>query len=377
MLAHSPLGASGMERWANCGGSASLIEVLKTGQPEHFEPDPEWRRDGIQAHDLAADLLSSGKDAWEATDRVRWSALTAEMMDAVQVHLDYVRSRKGWQFVELRMHRPEFHELAYGTTDVAVLDPEALEIIDYKHGVGIVVEVEGNLQVLYYAFMVIDELGAEWPDDTPIKLTIVQPRVPWRDPIRSWDTTVGFIRNWAITVLKPTMENAYTAGYLVTGEHCRFCPAQLICPGFLSVAARAQKLDLSKLKDLSAPLLAELLGETKVMQMAVNAIKQEARARMIGQRQVLPGWKVVRGIADRIWKEDAPVAAQWGYQPMKAKSPAMVEKESSAGKKFVAEWAFTPDAGFDLAPEDDRRKAVPVDTAEKWQKILDNLKEKQ
>ena len=103
------------------------------------------------------------------------------------------------------MHRPEFHDMMYGTTDAAVLDRERLEVIDYKHGIGIVVEVENNPQIMYYAYMIIDELGSAWHDDAPITVTIVQPRVTWREPIRSWQTTVGHIRQWATNTLLPAM----------------------------------------------------------------------------------------------------------------------------------------------------------------------------
>ena len=69
---------------------------------------------------------------------------------------------------------------------------ERLEVIDYKHGIGIVVEVENNPQIMYYAYMIIDELGSAWMI-APTTLTIVRPRVTWREPIRSWQTTVGYI----------------------------------------------------------------------------------------------------------------------------------------------------------------------------------------
>lgn len=371
--AHSPLGASSAERWMNCPGSVALIEALYSGakDTEAVEADPEWRRDGTQAHELAADCLTAGSDAWEA-DPAKYPLITSEMMAAVQVHLDYVRSRQGWQFVELRMHRPEFHEMMFGTTDVAILDPERLEIIDYKHGVGIVVEVEENPQIMYYAFMVIDELGSAWNDDCLITLTICQPRVKWRDPVRSWQTTVGFIRRWANDTLRPAMARVYTDSYLSPGEHCRFCPAKLLCPAFLSVANRGRKLTLAELQAMNEPILAGLLADVKALKMAPGAIYQEARNRLVQRRMQPPGWKLVKVKGDRVWKDNAPV---WGLQPPKPMTPAQVEEDGKAGKKFVAEWAFAPDKGLDLAPESDRRAAVKIETAnEKWSTLIDNLK---
>jgi uncharacterized protein DUF2800 len=372
---HSPLGASSAERWMNCPGSVRLIELLQSlGGSEHAD-DPDWRRDGITAHALAADCLNEDTDAYEG-DPEKYPLLDENMMAAVQVHLNYVRSKPGWQFAELKMHRPEFHEQMYGTTDVAVLDPEHLEIIDYKHGVGIVVEVEENPQIMYYAFMVIDELGSAWDDDCPITLTIVQPRVEWRDPIRSWPTTVGYIRAWARDILKPAMDRCYTDNYLSPGEHCRFCPAKLLCPAFLSVANRASRLTLEEIQAMNEPVLGHLLESVKVIKMAPAMIQGEARGRVVNQRKIIPGWKIVKAKGDRVWKENAPVAERFGFQPQKVKSPAQVEDEPG-GKKFVAEYAFAPDTGFDIVPVSDRRKEVVIETAaEKWAVFIENLKDR-
>ena len=373
MLEHSPLGASSAERWMNCPGSVRLINLLQTGEPQ-VEDDPDWRRDGVQAHDLAALCLNDRIDTWEAVDTERFSELTPDMMDAVQTHLNYVRSRPGAKLVELRMHRPEFHDMMYGTTDAAVLDPERLEVIDYKHGIGIVVEVENNPQIMYYAYMIIDELGSAWHDDAPITLTIVQPRVTWREPIRSWQTTVGHIRQWATDTLLPAMVRVTTDAYLDTGDHCRFCPAKLICPAMLAVGSRVA--GIADVKALSEPVLAELLTKVPVLKMLTKALTEEAKRRMITERGKLPGWKVVQAIADRVWKDTAPVADTYGFKPQEPLSPAAVEK-LEGGKEFVAEWAFRPNAGYDIVPETDRRKPILMETStEKWQSFLDNMKDK-
>ena len=371
MLEHSPLGASSAERWMTCPGSARLIELLRTGDPQP-EDDPDWRRDGVQAHDLAALCLNDRIDTWEAVDTERFSELTVDMMDAVQTYLNYVRARNGAKLVELRMHRPEFHDLMYGTTDAAVLDPERLEVIDYKHGIGIVVEVENNPQIMYYAYMIIDELGSAWDDDAPITLTIAQPRVTWRDPIRSWTTTVGHIRQWADDDLLPAMAAVFVDAYLDTGDHCRFCPAKLVCPAMLAVGKRVA--GISDVRGLSEPVLAELLGKVPVLKMLTKALTEEAKRRMITERGRLPGWKVVQAIADRVWKDTAPVADTYGFKPQEPLSPAGVEK-LEGGKEFVAEWAFRPNAGYDIVPETDRRKAILMETSEeKWKIFLDNMK---
>ena len=379
LLAHSPLGASSAERWLACPGSAALTNILKADPGYEEHEDPDYRRDGVEAHDLANHCLQDEIDTWEA-DPEKFPHLTCEMMSAVQTYLDYVRSLPGQIKVsEMKLHLPEFHQLCYGTVDfAAVATAEGLRIVDYKHGVGLVVEVKDNPQIMYYAFMLIEQMGA-FADDEAITLTICQPRVSWHPdgPIRSWQTTVGYIRSWAYDTLRPAMERVNLEAYLSTGDHCRFCPAKLVCPAILGVGSRFAKLTADDIKNASAALLADLLGQVPVLKMLATALTAEAKRRMITNRGELPGWKVVPAIAHRVWKDNAPVVEQFGeeaYKPRAILSPPQVEETLTGGKEFVHEWAFRPDAGYDIVAATDRRHAVKFEAAEdKWKGFVKTM----
>src|SRR6266550_1405010 len=117
---HSALGASSAERWMNCSGSVALIHALKTADG-YVEDDPDYRRDGVSAHALAAYCLENDVDCWEAPLE-GFPGLTEDMMSAVQTYLDFTRSLPGRsRYVETRVHRPEFHPLFYGTLDFAAI----------------------------------------------------------------------------------------------------------------------------------------------------------------------------------------------------------------------------------------------------------------
>jgi hypothetical protein len=121
--AHSPLGASSAERWMNCPGSVTLIETFK-GTEWHHDDDPDYRRDGTQAHALAALCLENGWDAWEAGGHDEFPELTADMMLAVQEYLDFVRALPGEREVEVKVHLPDFHSLFFGTLDCWTVEYE-------------------------------------------------------------------------------------------------------------------------------------------------------------------------------------------------------------------------------------------------------------
>lgn len=372
---HSPLGASSAERWMNCPGSVALIQALG---PQ--EDEPEYREEGTRAHALAADCLNRGLDCWEAM--ADHPLATSEMSDAVQTYLDYVRGiigdERSRRYVELGVSHQEFHPQMFGTLDYAFLHHHAdgrSEFVDYKHGVGVVVDVEDNPQLKYYAFALLN--GEQWPVDLPrvpddhrIRLTIAQPRA-WMEPIRSWDTTAGAIREWATTELHGAMEKAGEATFKL-GEHCRFCPAKLVCPAMrklgadAAMAGYAVQADPEGLALCDDAWVGQWYGRLNELKMFVKAITDET-ARRLNAGAAVPGAKLVHAKVDRVWKEGAATALEVfgdaAWEPRKLLSPAKVEA-LPGGKEFVAEYSQKPEAGLTVAPESDKRTAQKAATNE-------------
>ena len=369
---HSPLGASSAERWLNCPGSTALVAALG---PTDDQDDPDYRRDGILAHELASTCLKNGTDCWEETDA--FPTIAPDQMAAVQVYLQFVRSlpHDDQLYVEQRVHLPEFHPQFYGTVDCAAVHRHhGVHIVDYKHGEGVVVEVEDNPQLKYYAFGFIEADGADiHPDDEVVRLTIVQPRVPWHPDgiIRSWDTTAGALRKWAYETLRPAMNHAYSplagpAQTFLLGDWCRFCPAKLLCPAIRGdVEAALVRPETSEA--LSEADMAWYLGLWSATKMFYKALEERAdRILLAGTAgpELKAVRKVVNKLAFRVWNEtaEAAVAAKLGeaaYTKPALISPAEAEK-LPGGKDLVREYAFKPDNGLTGAPIDDRRQAVDV-----------------
>src|SRR5579859_7610402 len=87
---HSPLGASGAERWMNCPGSNVLLKALDL--PPTDEED--YQINGSAAHEAAAHCIISKLDAWEVIGEEFYgkTKVTAPMAEAIQVYLDYVNT---------------------------------------------------------------------------------------------------------------------------------------------------------------------------------------------------------------------------------------------------------------------------------------------
>jgi hypothetical protein len=364
---HSPLGASSAERWMKCPGSTALINAL--GPDANSES--EYAAEGTLAHEVGAYCLRQHCEAWEAM--VEFPALTAEMATAVQTYLNYGAAHPPQlRLVEHHISHPAFHKQMFGTLDRVDFEPEpdiALEMIDYKHGIGIAVDATGNAQLRYYAFALIS--GETWPADRPrledkarIKLTIVQPRGFHPDgPIRSEIVRVGDIRNWAYNELRPAMERAGELTFDL-GEHCRFCPAKLICPAMNTLAKDAE-LAIETPVALSDDWLGGWYGRLSQLKMFIKALEDETAARMLAGKTI-PNAKLVYGRVERIWKADAAERGEalFGdeWAPRRPRSPAQIQA-LPGGPDFVAEYAEKPQAPLVVAPMSDKRAAQKAQTS--------------
>ena len=297
-----------------------------------------------------------------------------DMVDAVQVCIDFVeqafvdRNQSNF-FVEKKFNSPRVHPLFRGTADVVYYDKEALHILDYKHGVGVVVEAENNPQLMYYAAGVLDSLGGSPPK---VVLHIAQPRgFHYDGPIRSWETTPEAIIAWQNDVLVPAMNKAMTSTETKTGEHCRFCPARSRnCPALMA--------DIDELEDLMIELegrtaaalsneqIARLLALKETTAIALKAASSTALARMQTGAEI-PGFALAPAKVNRVWKDEEKAEAEArkafgdrAFSKPELKSPAQVEK-LPLGATFVGKYALKPEAGLTIVKEGGKRKTVTKD----------------
>jgi hypothetical protein len=163
---------------------------------------------------------------------------------------------------------------------------------------------------------------------------------------------------------------------LTVGDHCRFCPAKLICPAissiFRSFAMADPKQTLVR-SDVQAAQEYPLIAAAK---MYIKAAETDTLDRLMNGKMKDNGVvKLVNKKADRVWKPEAAALFQhrYGDQAMTApelKSPAQMEKIDATSKKLVHEYAFTPQSGFTVASIDDKRPAVsPLSAAETFKGV--------
>ncbi len=392
LLAHSPLGASGAARWMRCPGSVSLSDGIQ-------DDESEFASLGTAAHALASNCLLFHADAWErigqeiGPDGTHYKlgkapfegSLTVDkdMADAVQVYLDAVRKlhpdrSQGNTWIERRFHCPDLHEYFYGTSDLTHRDGDTLHVWDYKHGAGIVVEVKENVQLMYYACGMLNDLGL-WEAVDTVVLHIAQPRgLHYDGPVRSWSCSVAFLEDWLEKVLLPAMDEALISEETASGEHCRFCPASgRRCP---QIMADLDELEyLVQAKKLTPEETGRILD---LMVVAMIARKQALKnaTGMLNDGKEVPGWKLAKAKSNRKFKDGAQEAAikKFGTKALTVpalKSPAQFDTMPE-GDAFTSRWAFKPDAGLTVVAVGDSRMAVSPNTKSAFTPVTKKRKTK-
>jgi hypothetical protein len=244
-----------MARWANCPGSYRLCQQAPA------QPTSIYAATGTVAHDLVELALRSG-GMWSAQARLgecvvrdgHEVTLDAGMISGVEMMFAYVvrtRADHFWMTVEVTVElewifandRPPLEPL-FGRADVVLLGDNAVEIVDYKNGRGVLVQAQDNMQLYYYA------AGALKVSDPPVapiewvRLTIVQPNATTREKIRTIRIPTIDLLLWIDDVLIPAVRAVEDPDApVVPGRWCQFCPAMGVCPAMHERALAVAELE--------------------------------------------------------------------------------------------------------------------------------------
>lgn len=365
MTTHSKIGASSSKRWMTCPGSVRLVESVPKSASSVYADE------GTAAHALAelclnAPLAPQPHAFIGETVGDKGFKVTKDMADAVKVYVDYIRGLNLPVSVECRFDLSSIYPGMFGTADAVAFDKktQVLHVIDYKHGAGVAVEVENNTQLLYYAVGSAHE-NTQYPF-VSVRLTVVQPRCPHPDgPVRSWDVDGFDLLLWTADLVEAAKRAEDPNAPLISGEHCRWCPAAGICPKLRADALAAAEKDFEDVT-YTPEELAEALDQVPRVEAWVKAVREFAYAE--AERGFCPpGYKLVAKRASRKWTNEDEVAAvlnKWGfadddiYAPAKLKSPAQLEKAIGKQELDMSGYVVAESTGLTLVPITDRRQGV-------------------
>ena len=236
---HSPLSASGSERWLECPGSVKLS--LDVPEP----PANKWALEGTLAHEYLEEwlhyllLFVSGLTVSDFKSK--------DMYKAVKTCVDMVNAKIKLGFnltPEQKIPLTHIHESMFGTADITLIKEDILDVWDYKHGAGKVVELVDNngrinTQLAYYALGVAHKHNYKF---NKVRIGIVQPRAKHADgPIRSLVINIKQLKMYN-DIFSRGVDRVFSKNpALNVGPWCHWCNAKDVCP-------KQQKIKSNKLE---------------------------------------------------------------------------------------------------------------------------------
>lgn len=384
---HAELGASRTERWMHCPGSVRLTRSVP-------DADTPYAAEGRLAHTHAERALKDALypetgEGMCTHERSDLPEPDEEMSAAVMLYVNYCLAMTTPETV---VYVEEPFTLAalnppqemFGTPDFVAVTGRRLDVVDFKYGRGVAVEVNGNTQLLFYVVGALLR-HAELQDvstmssmigflDYALSLFddiwghIVQPRASHADgPIRTVHITAQEVRDFVALLLLKAGATLDPDAPLHAGSWCKFCPAQAFCPEIKRYAIEIARQDFAAVEpppveSLPIEVAASILSKVDVLNHWVKALEARVRAELEAGRPV-PGWKLVNKRPTRVWNSVEELHKHFGtaviFGEPPVRSPAQVE--AIVGKKNVPPELYSlVSTGLALAPEHDRRPAAAV-----------------
>lgn len=338
MSKHAFLSASASHRWLNCPPSAKLCEALP-------DQTSSYAQEGTDCHELCAYLVEKalGRTVTDPTENLTY--YNAEMQNCAEEYCSFVleqleEAKKHCKdpqvMVEQRLDFSRFVENGFGTGDCVIVADDVLHIIDYKHGLGVLVEASNNSQLFCYALGAL-EIFDDLYDINEVKMSIFQPK---RSNTDTFTILKEDLLTWAKEVLVPTAKLAYEGkGEFKAGDHCQFCKVKASCRKRAEYNLELAKYDFTMPATLDSIEIAAILPKIDQLISLGNDLKEFA----LKQAQSSPhyeGFKVVEGRSNRKYTDDAVVAAtvtDAGFDPYEKKLLGVTAMTTLLGKKRFEE----------------------------------------
>lgn len=365
MSDHAVLSASGSHRWLHCLPSARL-------ELEFVNNESNAAAEGTAAHALCEHKLK--KALHMRSKRPISDYNTDEMEEHSDAYVEFVMEQLEMAkqsctdplvLIEQRLDFSCYVPQGFGTGDCIIIADKKLHIIDFKYGMGVLVDVVDNPQMKLYALGALEIYDSLY-DIEEVSMTIFQPR---RENVSTWTIPVKELKDWAENELKPKALMAYDGeGEYLPGEWCTFCRAAVKC------RARAEeKLKLAQSEFKLPPLLTdaeieEVLAKLTDLTKWANEIISYATDAAVNHGKEWHGFKIVEGRSVRKYKDEdavAEAAKANGYKDIYRQSLiTLTEMQKLMGKakfeEILGGLIHKPPGKPTLVPLSDKRPVMNV-----------------
>lgn len=358
--AHAALSPSGADKWLlhcppsarleaqfpDSAGAAAAEGTAAHALCEHKLLKALKRRSNRPHSDFDSDEMEDCSDGYVA--------FVLEQMQGIKNPLVCVEQR-----LDLRDYVPE----SFGTADCIIIGDGILHVIDFKYGLGVLVEAKHNPQMMLYALGALS-LFCSLYEVSAVRMSIYQPR---RENVSTWSIPADRLLTWGENVVKPSAKRAFAGeGEFAAGNWCQFCRASPRC------RARAEaQLAVAQEEFRLPPLLtdeeiAEILPRLPEVVKWANAVSAYALEAAVNHGKSWQGFKLVAGRSVRKYADEEKVveAAQAaGYKDIFDRKLITITKmERLMGKETFNEvlggLIVKPQGKPTLVPESDKRTAI-------------------
>jgi hypothetical protein len=354
------VGGSTAKRVINCPGSVALVQKMPP------KPSSEHADRGTLLHNMMEEILVSG-DVPESFIGARYNdqILTQELIDEkikpAMEALDAIDPDQTMEYeVETRVGFGDLLPGVFGSTDLIGRIGSRALVLDWKFGDGVMVEVEENPQLMFYAAAAMRTKEAQWAFEgaTEIEMVIVQP-----PEVRRWVTTPMRIARFEQELVQAVKQAEKPDAKLAVGDHCRWCAAKPICPKMTGAVDRALKVQIDA---LPAAQISNYLKNADMLEEWIKDLRALA-LQMLESGAKLPEYKLVAKRAIRSWSdEEKAKVALFAYGLTESEvmetavvSPAKAEKALKKRKIGLPEdLVVAISSGNTLASVDDPRPEV-------------------
>ena len=360
---HAVLSASSSYRWLACPPSALECAKLPDVQSE-------FARQGTEAHVLCEYKVKKAQGRKEKDPTKTLAYFDEEMAECTDAYAQFVLEslaaaktvcKDPLVLVEQRLDFSRWVPEGFGTGDCLIVADDTLTVIDYKHGLGVLVEAEKNPQMMCYALGALDLFDGIY-DIQKVSMTIFQPR---RENVSTYTMPKEELLQWAEKVLKPTADLAAKGeGEYKAGDHCRFCKIRATCRKRAEYNLELAKYDFAMPSTLEDPEMEAILAKADELVSWVGDVKDYALQQALSGK-TWAGWKVVEGRSNRRYVNEEAVGAkveEAGYSPYEKKLLGITALTKLLGKRrfdeLLTDLIEKPQGKPVLVPETDKRPAM-------------------
>jgi len=367
MTKHYPYGSSTANRTIHCPAWRRISSEVPT------PPASQAANEGTAMHKLFEDSLNDGmkypEDSigeWVAGIKIS-EDMAEKVTEALELH-DTVADHHG--FIAHSEVTMQHSDIIGGTADIVGFnqDKNVVAVGDLKTGDGVIVQAEGNSQLLFCAALAIRHFKLyNWVNDkTVFVLYIIQPSDRRDDPLDIWMTDLETVNRFWSEFEQSVSIAEYGESMPSAGSWCKFCAGAAVCPAKLGQASAALHI---KPDSKAMHNLINGLNIVDAVEDWVRDIRKLAHEQLeAGVR--LDGWKLVQKRATRKWgASDMAIRTALTEAGLErsdiikesVSTPAQIEKickKKDIDFSLLENYIIKQSTGTTIAHADDKREAV-------------------